>query len=283
MAPAWIRPWPRDRATRRAYVDDVFRRVAPQYDRLTRLLSFGQDDRWKSTLVGLLPDGSREMRVLDLATGTAAFPLLLRNAGHRGTIVGVDRSRAMLRRGRAKCAEDPRIRFVESDLNALPFSPGTFDVILIGYGLRYLDDLGESMRAAHRVLRPGGVLLSLDFGLPARRWYRTLCLTYLFVFGTIWGLLLHRRADTYWHIVESLRAYPGQEALERAILDAGFARVAIVEQLGGISVLARAERAAGAARSAAAGEERVDGELDAFAEDERAAGAIAPPRVARRR
>lgn len=281
MTPAWIRPWPRDRATRRAYVDAVFHRVAPQYDRLTRLLSFGQDDRWKSTMVGLLPVGSRDARVLDLATGTAAFPLLLRKAGHRGRIVGIDRSRAMLLRGRAKCAADPGIRFVEGDLNALPFAPGSFDVVLVGYGLRYLDDLRESMRAAHRVLRPGGVLLSLDFGLPARSWYRTLCLSYLFVFGTLWGLLLHRKVDTYWHIVESLRAYPGQDALESALLHAGFARVAIVEQLGGISVLARAERTGSG--SASAGEERVDGELDPFAEDERAAGGVAPPRFARRR
>lgn len=281
MTPAWLRPWPRDRATRRAYVDAVFRRVAPQYDRLTRLLSFGQDDRWKSTMVGLLPEGSRDARVLDLATGTAAFPLLLRKSGHRGSIMGVDRSRSMLRLARAKCAADRRITFVEGDLNTLPFAPGTFDVILIGYGLRYLDDLHESMRAAYRVLRPGGVLLSLDFGLPTRSWYRAFCLGYLFVFGTIWGLLLHRKADTYWHIVESLRAYPGQDALENALLDAGFARVAIVEQLGGISVLARAERAGSG--SVSAGEERVDGEFDPFAEQERSAGAVAPPRFARGR
>ena len=281
MTPAWLRPWPKDRATRRAYVDDVFRRVAPQYDRLTRLLSLGQDDRWKSTMVGLLPEGSRDARVLDLATGTAAFPLLLRKSGHRGSIVGVDRSRAMLRRGQAKCAADPRIRFVEGDLNALPFPPGSFDVILIGYGLRYLDDLGASMHAAYRVLRPGGVLLSLDFGLPPASWYRALCLSYLFVFGTFWGVLLHRRADTYWHIVESLRAYPGQDVLERALLDAGFARVAIVERLGGISVLARAERAAEG--SVPVREERVHGELDPFSDDEPATGPVVPPRVARSR
>jgi demethylmenaquinone methyltransferase/2-methoxy-6-polyprenyl-1,4-benzoquinol methylase len=279
MTPAWIRAWPRDRATRRAYVDAVFRRVAPQYDRLTRLLSFGQDGRWKSTMIGLMPEDAPDARVLDLATGTAAFPLLLRRAGHRGPIVGVDRSREMLRRAVAKCASTPDVRFVEADLNALPFAPATFDVVLIGYGLRYLDDLGESMRAAHRMLRPGGVLLSLDFGLPPRRWYRSLCLSYLFVFGTFWGLLLHRKADTYWHIVESLEAYPGQEALGRALLDAGFTRVAIAEQLGGISVLARAERVAPG--SPGAREEPVERELETLAEDERAPGPFAPPRVAR--
>jgi len=280
MTASWIRAWPRDRASRRAYVDAVFRRVAPQYDRLTRLLSFGQDDRWKSTLVGLLPEGSADARVLDLATGTAAFPLLLRANRHRGAIVGVDRSREMLRRAVVKCASTRDVTFVEGDLNTLPFAPASFDVIIVGYGLRYLDDLAESMRAAYRVLRPGGILLSLDFGLPRHRGYRAFCLSYLFVFGTLWGLLLHRKADTYWHIVESLRAYPGQDALGRALLDAGFARVAIAEQLGGISVLARAERAA---ESSAARQESVHGELHPFPEHERPAHSVARPGVAPQR
>jgi demethylmenaquinone methyltransferase / 2-methoxy-6-polyprenyl-1,4-benzoquinol methylase len=278
MTPSWIRPWPRDRASRCSYVDAVFRRVAPQYDRLTRLLSFGQDERWKATMVGLLPDGPANRRVLDLATGTAAFPILLRKSGHQGEIVGVDRSRAMLRRAVPKCAPWQGIHFVEGDLNTLPFAPAAFDVVLIGYGLRYLDDLNESMRAAYRVLRPGGVLLSLDFGLPPRRWYRAFCLSYLFVFGTLWGLLLHRKADTYWHIVESLQAYPGQDALGRAMLEAGFTRVAIAEQLGGISVLARAERDGD---SETAREEPVEREFDPFAENERPPGRVAPPGVAR--
>jgi ubiquinone/menaquinone biosynthesis C-methylase UbiE len=146
---AWIRPWPKDRASRRNYVDQVFREVAPKYDRLTRLLSFGQDDRWKSTLVGLLPDGSTNARVLDLATGTAAFPLLLRAGGHRGAIVGVDRSREMLRRAVGKCAGTPNVRFVEGDLNTLPFAPASFDVVIIGYGLN-----GQNLA---RVLRETGL------------------------------------------------------------------------------------------------------------------------------
>lgn len=244
MTPLWLKEWPKDSAKRAAYVDEVFLHVAPRYDRLTRLLSWGQDKRWKSAVIGLLPPDAVRARILDLATGTAAFPDLLRRAGHQGTILGIDRSRAMLARAGVKCAGMERVYFVRGDLNAIPVAAAAFDVILIGYGLRYIGDLGGAMAAAHRALRPGGVLISLDFGLPASMWYRRLCLSYLFVFGTLWGLLLHRKFDTYWHIVESLSAYPGQGALERALEEAGFARIAIAEQLGGISVLARAEKAA---------------------------------------
>jgi len=240
-----LQAWPRDAARRRAYVDDVFRRVAPRYDRLTRLLSFGQDDRWKASLVELLPVGTRPASILDLATGTAAFPRLLRRAGHVGPIVGVDRSRSMLAQAHGKCAELSNVRFVQGDLNALPVAQRSFDVILLVYGLRYLDDLDGAMRAAYEVLRPGGVFLSLDFGVPRHPWHRRLCMSYLFCFGTLWGLLLHRKLDTYWHIVESIRAYPGQDALARALERAGFEDIVLIERLGGISVVARARRGDG--------------------------------------
>jgi demethylmenaquinone methyltransferase/2-methoxy-6-polyprenyl-1,4-benzoquinol methylase len=198
-------------------------------------------------VIDLLPPGATHARILDLATGTAAFPDLLRRAGHQGTILGIDRSQAMLSRARMKCAALDGVHFARGDLNAIPVADATFDVILLGYGLRYIGDLREAMAATHRALRPGGVFISLDFGLPPSSWYRHLSLAYLFVFGTLWGLLLHGKLDTYWHIVESLQAYPGQAALGRALEEAGFARIVIAEQLGGISVLARAEKAAGAA------------------------------------
>ena len=242
MGPLWLKEWPKDSAKRAAYVDAVFRCVAPRYDLLTRLLSFGQDGRWKATVVDLLPPESDVARILDLATGTAAFPRLLRRAGRRGTIVGIDRSQPMLALARRNCAAMERVLLARADLNAIPVAEESFDAVLLGYGLRYIGDLREVMARAHAALRPGGVFISLDFGLPASAWYRRLCHAYLLVFGTVWGLLLHGKLDTYWHIVESLRAYPGQLALERALQEVGFSRIVVVEQLGGISVLVRAEK-----------------------------------------
>jgi demethylmenaquinone methyltransferase/2-methoxy-6-polyprenyl-1,4-benzoquinol methylase len=131
---------------------------------------------------------------------------------------------------------------VVGDLNSLPVAEESFDAVLMGYGLRYPVDLPATLAAIRRALRPGGVFLSLDFGLPENVWYRRLCLAYLLAAGTTWGALLHGRPDTYWHIVESLRAYPGQRALLRMLDEAGFTRSVVADRLGGIAVIAMGER-----------------------------------------
>ena len=238
----WIKPWPSSSDDRARYAESIFRRVAPRYDTLTRALSFGRDDTWKERLALDLVAGGASARVLDLATGTAALPLLLRRAGHRGTIVGLDRSTEMLALGRGKCAETPGIRFLRGDLSRLPFKGGSFDAVTMGYGLRYPGDLRAFLGEVLRLLRPGGRFLSLDFGLPASGFYRSLALGYLLGAGSFWGLVLHGRPLTYTHIVESLRAYPGQRVLAALMNEAGFADTSLEEHLGGIAVSIRSRK-----------------------------------------
>jgi demethylmenaquinone methyltransferase/2-methoxy-6-polyprenyl-1,4-benzoquinol methylase len=206
--------------------------VAPRYDVLTRALSLGRDGRWKARLAAearALGEGSR---VLDLATGTAALPILLRRSGHRGAIVGLDRSADMLALARRKCSGMEDVRFLRGDLSRLPFADRSFDAVTIGYGLRDV----------FRLLRPSGRFLSLDFGLPGSASYRSLALGYLLVAGAFWGFALHGRPGTYTHIVESLRAYPGQRVLAALMNEAGFADVSFEEHLGGIAATIRARK-----------------------------------------
>ena len=239
------RPWPSDPGDRARYAESIFREVAPRYDTLTRALSFGRDARWKERLAAEACAASDvDSRILDLATGTAALPLLLRRAGHRGTIVGLDRSAPMLERGRGKCAgaRAERIRFLRGDLSRLPFADRSFDAVTIGYGLRYPTDLPAFLAGVLRLLRPGGRFLSLDFGLPASGPYRALALGYLLGAGAFWGLVLHGRPGTYTHIVESLRAYPGQRTVLGLMNEAGFADITLEEHLGGVAVSIRARR-----------------------------------------
>jgi len=238
----WIQRWPEDAGRRARYAESIFRRVAPRYDTLTRALSFGRDERWKERLVAEASRADTRARILDLATGTAALPMLLRRAGHRGTIVGLDRSAEMLSVGRRKCGGTDGVRFLRGDLGRLPFAEGSFDAVTLGYGLRYPPDLRAFLTEVLRLLRPGGRFLSLDFGRPASPAYRAIALGYLLGAGVVWGTVLHGQPGTYVHIVESLRAYPGQRALAALMNEIGFADISLEEHLGGIAVTIRGRR-----------------------------------------
>jgi demethylmenaquinone methyltransferase / 2-methoxy-6-polyprenyl-1,4-benzoquinol methylase len=238
----WMRRWPRNPEERARYAESIFRRVAPRYDTLTRALSFGQDDRWKERLAREALGAGEGARVLDLATGTAALPLLLRRAGHHGVIVGLDRSPEMLALARSKCAGTARVAFLRGDLSRLPFAERSFDAVTIGYGLRYPHDLRAFLGEVFRLLRPNGRFLSLDFGLPESPSFRALALGYLLAAGAFWGLALHGRPGTYAHIVESLRAYPGQRAIAALMNEVGFADISLEENLGGIAARIRGRR-----------------------------------------
>lgn len=237
--PIVTREWPRLREARRRYVDAIFRRIAPRYDLLTRVLSFGQDRRWKGAVIARLPAPRRDGVILDLATGTAELSLLARARGRPERVVAVDRSRSMLARGRAKAAAAGAhgIHFVAGDLNDVPVADGAFDAVLIGYGLRYPQDLKRVLAEILRSLRPGGILVSLDFGIPANGILRRVMYGYLLLMGTLWGAVLHGRPGTYWHIVESLRAYPGQAAVAGLMREVGFQRVTVDERMFGSSAI----------------------------------------------
>lgn len=148
----------------------------------------------------------------------------------------------MLAHARLKCRGCERIGLLKGDLNRLPFMDESFDAVTAGYSLRYPADLPRFLRDVHRLLRPGGLVLILDFGLPEGRTLRALARAYLLSFGAVWGLALHGRPRTYAHIVESLEAYPGQGGLEASLRSAGFTDVSIEEHLGGMAVTARARK-----------------------------------------
>jgi len=146
---------------------ELFAPLGPSYDRYARLLSFGQDPRWRRFLVSRLPVGPDDV-VLDVATGTAAVALeLVRQKGC--SVVGVDQSPEMLAEARRRlllAAETRRIRLVETSARKLPFENGSFDGLTGAYLLRYLDDLPAGLAELGRVVRPGGTAALLDFGVP---------------------------------------------------------------------------------------------------------------------
>ena len=151
-------------AARRKHALELFAPLAPTYDRVGAMLSLGQDPRWRRFLVSRLPrDGGS---VLDVATGTGLVALELHRRGFR--VTGLDQSTEMLARARARLASE--IELVEASADAIPFRDGTFDHLTFTYLLRYVDDPGATLRELARVVRPGGIVASLEFGVPGGVW-----------------------------------------------------------------------------------------------------------------
>ena len=146
---------------------ELFAPLGPTYDRYARLLSFGQDPRWRRFLVSRVPVGPQDT-VLDVATGTAAVAIeLTRRTGCR--VVGLDQSREMLETGWRRVEEAglvDRIELVEGTAERLPFEDASFDALTFTYLLRYVDDPEATMRELARVVRPDGTIAMLEFGLP---------------------------------------------------------------------------------------------------------------------
>jgi demethylmenaquinone methyltransferase / 2-methoxy-6-polyprenyl-1,4-benzoquinol methylase len=149
---------------RRRHAQQLFAPLGPTYDRVGAVLSFGQDPRWRRFLVSRVPaDGGR---VLDIATGTGLVAELLVRAGH--PVTGLDQSPEMLALARERFGE--RVELVEASAEALPFADASFDHLTVTYLLRYVDDPGAVLRELARVVRPGGRIAMLEFGLPRGAW-----------------------------------------------------------------------------------------------------------------
>lgn len=144
----------------------LFAPLGPTYDRYASLLSFGQDPRWRRFMVSRMP-AQPGQRVLDVATGTGAVARAL--VARTGcTVVGIDQSPDMLAEARRRLGE--RVELHEGRAEALPFEDASFDHLTFTYLLRYVDDPAATLRELARVVRPGGTIASLEFGLPSGLW-----------------------------------------------------------------------------------------------------------------
>jgi len=147
-------------STRARHARELFAPLGPRYDRMGALLSFGQDPRWRRFMVERLPrDGGQ---VLDVATGTGLVAEALLARGFR--VTGLDQSPGMLAHARARFGD--RVGLVEASADALPFPDASFDHLTFTYLLRYVDDPGATLAELARVVRPGGTVAMVEFGLP---------------------------------------------------------------------------------------------------------------------
>lgn len=216
--------------TKRRYNRRLFGIIAPRYDLITRVLSYGQDQRWKRHLVKQSQAKTGE-RALDLACGTGDLAFALAARGAR--VLALDLTLPMLAEARRKPGAD-RLAWIAGDIAALPIASESVDVVTTGYGLRNVPGLVESLEEISRVLKPGGRFLSLDFNRPDGALLRAAYLGYLSVVGAALGRVLHGDGDTYRYIAASLARYPGAGAVVETMRRAGFADAAWTPVLGGL-------------------------------------------------
>jgi demethylmenaquinone methyltransferase / 2-methoxy-6-polyprenyl-1,4-benzoquinol methylase len=242
-------PAPSDRvhldSPRKREAIELFRGLPSRYDALSAALSFWQDPRWRRALVRAAAPRDGE-RVLDVATGTGMVAAEML-AGCECSVVGIDQSAAMLAAARERFAGlDPaRVELLEGEAEALPFAAASFDVVTFTYLLRYVDDPATTMRELARVLRPGGRIASLEFGVPPLAPARWAWHLYTAVGLPALGRLASREwAEVGRFLGPSIRGFYARHPLDRIVgywQDAGLEDV-VVERMslgGGVVMHAR--------------------------------------------
>jgi demethylmenaquinone methyltransferase/2-methoxy-6-polyprenyl-1,4-benzoquinol methylase len=212
-------------------VNDLFATIAPRYDLINDLQSFGLHRLWKRRLVRVA-QVSQGDHALDLCCGTGDVAFALARAGAK--VIGLDFSEPMLDVARRRAAAGHSVRFLQGDALAVPFSENSFDAVTISYGLRNLSDWRAGLREMWRVARPGGRVLVLDFGKPASALWRRLYFAYLRACVPLLGRLFFRDAETHGYILESLQHYPAQQGVAAGMRELGFSESRVVELLGGV-------------------------------------------------
>ena len=221
-------------------VGGVFDSVAHRYDLMNDLMSLGSHRLLKRLTVEMA--GLREgQRVLDLAGGTGDFARLAAPlVGERGTVVLADINASMLAAGRDRLLDDgiAGVRFCRAAAEALPFAADGFDCALIGFGLRNFTDKQAALGELRRVLKPGGVLLVLEFSKPVNPVLEGLSTGWQSFWPAV-GRLVAGDSGSYRYLVESIRRHPAQAALQLMMEDARFAAVEFHNLLGGVVAIHR--------------------------------------------
>lgn len=213
----------------------VFKLVAPKYQLITRILSFGRDQAWKRELIASIPQSLNPV-CLDLACGTGDIGKMLAAHNPSSRIMAIDICSEMLRIASHK-KTNQQIYYVLADMLSLPVADNSVDIITGGYALRNAPDLDVLLAVIYKKLKPGGSALFLDFSRSANpskaRWQAKL----LTFWTQLWGILLHGNADVYGYIAKSLALYPNCEELRQKILAQGFREFSQKQYLGGFTAM----------------------------------------------
>ena len=211
----------------------MFDRIAPTYDVLNKLMSFGIDRRWRDKAIAQLPPGGP---ILDLCAGTLDLAAALEKARPGERIVACDFSANMLDRGKDKVT---RTETVVGDALALPFDRETFAAVICGFGMRNLQDLRKGVREARRVLKPGGVFITLELFAPKLLRTRALHGAALKTALPMLGQLVAHDREAYAYLAASMEGFVSREQYEAILREEGFEDVASTDLTMGVAAIVR--------------------------------------------
>ncbi|MCS7188771.1 MAG: bifunctional demethylmenaquinone methyltransferase/2-methoxy-6-polyprenyl-1,4-benzoquinol methylase UbiE [Bacteroidia bacterium] len=217
----------------------IFQRIAKRYDFMNRLMTFGQDVRWRRKAAQRLAKWAPK-KLLDLAAGTGDFALqACYTLSSLTEVYLVDITPEMLDLAYDKRPPhiSPKWHMVIADAHLLPFEDNSFDAVTVGYGIRNFTDRRRALQEIHRVLRPKGVCMILETGMPRHPLWKHLFSFYMRTYVRGLGFIVAGDAQAYSYLFESTTTFPHREEFLHLCREVGFAITNYTSFLGGVSIL----------------------------------------------
>ncbi len=223
-------------------VAEVFHSVASNYDLMNDVMSFGIHRLWKKTMINVC--GVRKgCHALDLAGGTGEIAMkVAKLAGSEGSVVLSDINESMLEEGKKRVVNSgmgDTISFMQINAEEIPFPDDTFDLVTISFGLRNVTDKLKALQEMHRVTKPGGKTVVMEFSKPVVPGLSPLYDFYSFTALPFMGKVIAKDEESYRYLAESIRMHPDQETMKQMMIEAGFDEVDYKNLTGGIVAIHR--------------------------------------------
>jgi len=220
-----VTPYKDSEQQKKQQVEQMFDNIAPKYDFLNHFLSLGIDKVWRKKAIRILSE-YRSENLLDVATGTGDFAVAASKL-KPNKIIGFDISEQMLAVGRTKVKRlglDQMIEFRKGDSEAMPFQNEQFDAITVAFGVRNFENLEGGLLEFHRVLKPEGVVIILEFSKPKHFPMKQFYLFYFFRILPFIGRMVSKDSSAYSYLPESVMAFPDDQKFLSVLQKIGFSR-----------------------------------------------------------
>lgn len=222
--PQVVTPDKNSKQSKKEQVAGMFDDISPKYDFLNHLLSFGIDIYWRKKVIQLLKKRGHQ-KVVDIATGTGDLAIAIAQKTKAEKVVGVDISDGMLSIGRVKVKEkalNEKISMENGDSENLPYEDHSFDAATVAFGVRNFENLDKGLKEIHRVIKPGGQFIVLEFSHPKAFPFKQAYGFYSkYILPTV-GKIFSKNENAYRYLPESVAAFPADEHFIKRLEKAGF-------------------------------------------------------------